>query len=150
MTVGEFSRLSEPGRNLSTAFGRTASLPGPKFQRYLWRRRGRIGSVRRDPVLCGPEHAGRGRYVDRIDLASAFALPFAFPGSMLMLYNNTANNCTIYPGVIANNSVTAGAQDTINNTTSLSLNSHAYRALSTARKSECGLVSDPPQIFRLV
>ena len=39
---------------------------------------------------------------------------------MLMLYNNTANNCTIYPS-IANNSVTA-AQDTINNTTSLSLN----------------------------
>ena len=59
------------------------------------------------------------------------ALPFAFPGSMLMLYNNTANNCTIYPS-IANNSVTA-AQDTINNTTSLSLNSHTSRIVYCAK-----------------
>jgi hypothetical protein len=59
------------------------------------------------------------------------ALPFAYAGSCLMFYNNTANNCTIYPS-IANNPITA-AQDTIDNTTSLSLNAHTSRIVWCAK-----------------
>jgi len=50
------------------------------------------------------------------------ALPFAVPGTALLLYNNTANTITVYPDV-KNNPLT-GAQDTINATTSVTIATH--------------------------
>ena len=47
------------------------------------------------------------------------ALPFCYQGEEFSIYNNTASTVTVYPNAV-NNPMTA-AQDTINNTTSLSM-----------------------------
>lgn len=50
------------------------------------------------------------------------ALPSCLQGSEFSVYNNTGSGVTAYPSV-TNNPVT-GSQDTINNTTSLSMSAH--------------------------
>ena len=56
--------------------------------------------------------------IDTATSAQGVALPEAVAGTELSIYNNTAQtNLVVYPA-IANNALT-GAQDTINNTTSL-------------------------------
>ena len=59
------------------------------------------------------------------------ALPFAVPGTALLLYNNTANNISVYPNAV-NNPKTA-AQDTINNTTSVTVNAHTSEIFFCAK-----------------
>lgn len=60
--------------------------------------------------------------VDTVASSTGVSLPFAYSGDAMMIYNNGANTLTVYPNV-ANNPAT-GAQDTINNSTSGSVNSH--------------------------
>ena len=66
-------------------------------------------------VLVGVAHAAS---------TDGVALPPALAGSghFLFLYNNTSQNCVVYP-TVANNAVT-GIQDTINSSTSFALNAH--------------------------
>lgn len=59
---------------------------------------------------------------DTVASSSGFNLPPAYKGTEILFYNNGANTATIYPAV-ANNPNTS-AQDTINNSTSLSVSSH--------------------------
>lgn len=88
-------------------------------------------------TAIGSNQAGSLQLADRIavleiDTSSAStgaALPLAIQGVVITVINNTANNITIYPS-IANNA--AGNQDTINNTTSYTLNAH------TAQGFTCG------------
>lgn len=61
--------------------------------------------------------------VDTVASGAGVALPSCLVGTEISLYNNGANTLTVYP-TVSNNPVT-GAQDTINNSTSLSLSSHA-------------------------
>jgi hypothetical protein len=66
-----------------------------------------------------------GIFLIEIDTAAASTgvnLPPCIPGTQLQIYNNGAQTLTIYPAV-ANNPLTS-AQDTINNSTTLSLTSH--------------------------
>lgn len=67
--------------------------------------------------------------VDTSSASTGVALPLALNDMAITVINNTANNITVYPA-IANNSL--GAQDTINNTTSYTLNAH------TAQGFTCG------------
>lgn len=67
--------------------------------------------------------------IDTSSASTGAALPLALAGVTITVINNTANNITIYPS-IANNA--AGNQDTINNTTSYTLNAH------TAQGFTCG------------
>ena len=84
-------------------------------------------------AAAGTTQAGATQLPDRvavmmIDTAGAstdgVALPPALAGSghFLFLYNNTSQNCVVYP-TVANNAVT-GIQDTINSSTSFALNAH--------------------------
>jgi|SRR5579864_7442709 len=59
---------------------------------------------------------------DTVAASTGFNLPTALAGAELSFYNNGANTATLYPAV-ANNPITA-IQDTINNTTSVSVASH--------------------------
>jgi len=59
------------------------------------------------------------------------ALPFAVPGTALLVYNNTANTITVYPNV-KNNPATA-AQDTINNGTSVTIATHVAEIFFCAK-----------------
>lgn len=59
------------------------------------------------------------------------ALPFCYQGMELSIYDNTANNLTAYPNV-TNNPQTA-AQDTINNTTSVTITAHTPEYFSCAK-----------------
>lgn len=75
-----------------------------------------------------------GYYLMEADTASAstgLCLPNAFQGEDLLFYNNGLQTVTIYPA-IANNPITA-AQDTINNTTSVTVASHVSEAFSVAK-----------------
>lgn len=56
--------------------------------------------------------------VDTVASSTGVALPPAIQGTEISIYNNGANTLTVYPS-IANNGAT-GAQDTINNGSSLS------------------------------
>lgn len=67
--------------------------------------------------------------IDTSSASTGAALPFALAGVTITVINNTGNNITIFPA-IANNS--RGVQDTINNTTSYTLNAH------TAQGFICG------------
>ena len=68
---------------------------------------------------------------DTVAASTGFALPFCTPGVDLLFYNNGANTVTIYPNV-SNNPLTS-AQDTINNTTSITVASHTPQAFSCAK-----------------
>jgi hypothetical protein len=61
--------------------------------------------------------------VDTVASSTGVNLPTANAGIELSIYNNGANTLTVYPAV-ANNAAT-GAQDTINNSTSTTVTSHA-------------------------
>jgi hypothetical protein len=69
--------------------------------------------------------------VDTAAASSGINLPFCIPGLQLQIYNNGAQTLTIYPAV-ANNPLTS-AQDTINNTTTLSLSSHTATSPACAK-----------------
>lgn len=70
--------------------------------------------------------------VDTVGASSGVALPQCNAGTIVQsLYNNTSTTLTVYPQ-IANNSVTV-AQDTINNTTSYSINAHTGIAFACAK-----------------
>lgn len=69
--------------------------------------------------------------VDTVGSNSGVALPAAFAGVSVAIYNGTATNLIVYPS-IANNPVTA-AQDTINNTTSFTVNAHTGNAFTCAK-----------------
>lgn len=60
--------------------------------------------------------------LDTVAASTGAALPSCLQGTQIFLYNNGAQTLTVYPAV-ANNPVTA-AQDTINNTTSVTVASH--------------------------
>lgn len=68
--------------------------------------------------------------IDTSSSSTGAALPFAIGGVTITVINNTANNITLYPA-ITNNSL--GAQDTINNTTSYTLNSHTAQGFTSAK-----------------
>lgn len=68
--------------------------------------------------------------IDTSSASTGAALPVALAGVTITVINNTANNITIFPSIV-NNPVTS-AQDTVNNTTSFTLNSH------TAQGFTCG------------
>jgi len=75
-----------------------------------------------------------GDYLVEIDTAAAssgMCLPTSVAGTDMLVYNNGAQTVTIYPAV-ANNPAT-GAQDTINNTTSVTITSHNSQAFSSAK-----------------
>jgi hypothetical protein len=75
-----------------------------------------------------------GIYLIEIDTVASSAgvnLPPCIPGTQMQIYNNGANTLTIYPAV-ANNPLTS-AQDTINNTTTLSLSSHTATSPACAK-----------------
>lgn len=60
--------------------------------------------------------------LDTVSSGTGATLPTALQGTTIYLYNNGASNAVIYPAV-ANNPATS-AQDTINNTTSVTVNAH--------------------------
>ena len=62
--------------------------------------------------------------IDTVAGSTGVALPAALPGTTIDIYNNGSNTLTVYP-IINGNAANANAQDTINNTTSASINSHA-------------------------
>ena len=69
---------------------------------------------------------------DTVASGTGFALPnCTAPGVDLLFYNNGANTVTFYPNA-TNNPVT-GIQDTINNTTSVTVTSHNSNSLSCAK-----------------
>lgn len=68
--------------------------------------------------------------IDTSSSSTGAALPHALGGVTVTVINNTANNITIFPA-IANNS--AGNQDTINNTTSYTLNAHTAQGFTSAK-----------------
>ena len=69
---------------------------------------------------------------DTVAASTGFTLPFCTPGTDFLFYNNGANTATLYPNV-QNNPLT-GAQDTINNTTSITVASHTPQAFSCAKE----------------
>ena len=60
--------------------------------------------------------------IDTVGASTGVALPSCIQGTGFSIYNNTATALLVYPAVV-NNPVTA-AQDTINNTTSVSVSGH--------------------------
>ena len=68
---------------------------------------------------------------DTVASGTGFTLPFAVPGTDMLFYNNGANTVTIYPNV-TNDPSTSG-QDTINNTTSVTVASHVSESFSSAK-----------------
>lgn len=68
--------------------------------------------------------------IDTSTASTGAALPFALGGVTITIINNTANNITLYPAIV-NNSL--GAQDTINNTTSYTLNAHTAQGFTSAK-----------------
>jgi hypothetical protein len=71
--------------------------------------------------------------VDTAAASSGVALPFCYQGTKLALYNNGAQTLTVYPNVTNNPSVTPAAQDTIDNTTSVSVTSHTAELFFCAK-----------------
>jgi hypothetical protein len=69
--------------------------------------------------------------VDTAASSSGVALPFCYQGTEFGIYNNGANTLTVYPNV-ANNPITA-AQDTIDNTTTVSVSSHTAEIFFCAK-----------------
>src|SRR6185437_4698984 len=69
--------------------------------------------------------------IDTTASGTGVALPPAYQGTEVLLYNNGASTLTIYPNV-ANNPVTS-AQDTINNTTSVTVTTHTAELFFCAK-----------------
>lgn len=69
--------------------------------------------------------------IDTVAGSTGVTLPSCIPGTQLQIYNNGSSTLTIYPAV-ANNPLTS-AQDTINNTTSLSLTAHTATSPACAK-----------------
>jgi len=61
---------------------------------------------------------------DTVGSGTGVSLPPAIAGTAISIYNNGLNPLTVYPS-IQNNRLT-GSQDTINNTTSVTINSHQH------------------------
>lgn len=74
--------------------------------------------------------------MDTVSASTGVALPPCIAGTVISLYNNGAQTLTIYPS-IANNPIT-GTQDTINNTTSLSLTAHTGTSPACAKNGVWG------------
>ncbi len=68
---------------------------------------------------------------DTVAASTGLTLPTCFPGTDMLFYNNGSQTVTIYPSLL-NNPVTA-AQDTINNTTSITVASHIAQSFSCAK-----------------
>jgi len=69
--------------------------------------------------------------IDTSSASTGVALPAALAGVTIFIANNTANNISAFPS-ITNNPVTS-AQDTINNTTSATINAHTGTAFTCAK-----------------
>lgn len=69
--------------------------------------------------------------IDTSAASTGVALPAALAGVTIFVANNTANNISAFPA-IANNPVTS-AQDTVNNTTSATINAHTGTAFTCAK-----------------
>lgn len=69
--------------------------------------------------------------IDTSSSSTGAALPLAIQGMVITVINNTANNITIYPSIASNPSL--GAQDTINNTTSFTLNAHTASGFTSGK-----------------
>ena len=68
---------------------------------------------------------------DTVAASTGANLPFAYQGTEMYVYNNGANTLTIYPNAL-NNPLTS-AQDTINNTTSVTVSSHTADIFFSAK-----------------
>lgn len=68
---------------------------------------------------------------DTVSSGTGLALCWAYQGASLQFYNNGSNNVVIYPNAV-NNPLTA-AQDTINNTTSVTVNAHTAEIFFAAK-----------------
>lgn len=75
--------------------------------------------------------------VDTAAANSGVALPAAIAGTDVVIYNNTSTATLVVYPQIANNPLT-GAQDTINNTTSLTMAAHAPVAFFCAKNGVWG------------
>lgn len=83
-------------------------------------------------ATCTPLPATAGLIeVDTTASSTGVCLPPALPGTDFAVYNNGANTLTFYPAIL-NNPVTA-AQDTINNTTSLTATTKTMRYFFCAK-----------------
>jgi hypothetical protein len=69
--------------------------------------------------------------VDTVASSAGVQLPPCYQGTEFGLYNNGANTLTVYPDA-TNNPITA-AQDTVNNTTSVSVSSHTAEVFFCAK-----------------
>ena len=77
-----------------------------------------------------------GYYLVEFDTVSASTggyLPFAIPGTDMLIYNNGLQTLTVYPNPTNNSAVSPAAQDTINNTTSVTITSRNSAAFSCAK-----------------
>jgi hypothetical protein len=91
---------------------------------------GQNGSYVNGVVAAGTTQAGATQLlpgntlvqVDTVGANAGVALPAAVQGTEISLYNNGANTLAVYPQIV-NNALT-GAQDTINNTTSITAATH--------------------------
>lgn len=69
--------------------------------------------------------------VDTTASGTGVALPFCLQGMEFSVYNNGANTLTIYPNVV--NNPQTGAQDTINNATSVTVATHTPEFFGCAK-----------------
>lgn len=69
--------------------------------------------------------------IDTVGASTGANLPAAIQGTQLGVYNNTSTTVTIYPQTI-NNPLTS-AQDTINNTTSVTIAGHTREDFACAK-----------------
>ena len=69
--------------------------------------------------------------VDTAASGTGVYLPFAIAGTEIHLYNNGANTVTVYPNV--NNNPLTSAQDTINNTTDITVTTHTAEIFFCAK-----------------
>lgn len=67
---------------------------------------------------------------DTVASGTGGCLPPALAGTEIAVYNNGANQLTLYPSLL---NTTGGAQDTINNTTTLLVASHTSRQIYSAK-----------------
>lgn len=129
---------------VSAAFAVTGTVPQPGFQAVdgtwlLGLSNGQNYSYQSGITAAGTTQATATQlpasiYLLEVDTAAASTgvnAPPCLPGTQFVLHNNGANTISIYPAV-ANNPVTA-AQDTINNTTSITLATRTPIAFACAK-----------------
>lgn len=68
---------------------------------------------------------------DTVASSTGAALPSCLAGTEFSIYNNGANTLTVYPNV--NNNPVTGSQDTINNTTSVTIATHVVDFFGCAK-----------------